>query len=167
MYNPSLGIINSVLRGLGQPQLIQDWLGDRNIALFSVFVAAVWQSTGTNMVLFLAGLQSVPSELVEAAKVDGANRFQVFRSVIIPSLRQTFVVVISLTIINSLKVFDLIYGMTYGGPGQSTHVLATWSLFNSLQLRDFGSGSAIAIILLIITLVIVVPYVRWASREEA
>jgi raffinose/stachyose/melibiose transport system permease protein len=166
MYNPSLGIINAVFRQLGMDYLIQDWLGNRNIALFSVFIAFIWQTTGTNMVLFLAGLQTIPADLIEAARVDGANRQQVFRFVTIPSLRQTFVVVFSLSIINSLKVFDLVYGLTAGGPGQSSHVLGSWAYFQALQLRNYGSGMAIVVILLLITLVIVVPYLRWMMREE-
>jgi raffinose/stachyose/melibiose transport system permease protein len=167
MYNPRLGVVNASLEGLGLESLIQDWLGDPKIALFSVFVAYVWQSTGVGMVLFLAGLQSVPEELKEAAKVDGANNRQTFWNVTLPSLRETFIVVIVLTIINSLKVFDLIVGLTGGGPAQSTQVLALWSYTNSFGLHDFGNGMAIAMVLLAITLVIVIPYMIWTSREEA
>lgn len=166
MYNPSLGVINSLLQALGQGGLVQDWLGNRNIALLSVFVASVWASAGTNMILFLAGLQGVPRELVEAARVDGANSLQVFSNVTIPTLRPTFVIVFSLTIISSLKAFDLIYGMTYGGPGDSTQVLAMWGYFQGFQYRNFGIGMAIVMVLFAITLVIVVPYIRWASKED-
>jgi raffinose/stachyose/melibiose transport system permease protein len=166
MYNPNLGIVNTVLREIGAEWLIQDWLGDYRIALLSVFAASVWQSAGSNMILFLAGLQTVPQDLIEAAKVDGASAMQRFFSVVLPSIRPTFVVVISLTIINSLKAFELIYGMTGGGPAQSTNVLASWSYFQALQLRNFGVGMAVAVVLLLITLVIVIPYVLWASRTE-
>jgi len=165
MYNPSLGVINSVLKQIGLKALTQDWLGNRNIALFSVFVAYIWTATGPNMVLFLAGLQSVPQELVEAARIDGANRWATFWNVTIPALRPTFVVVIALSIINSLKVFDLIYIMTYGGPGDSTQVLASWSYFQAFSFNRYGMGMAVAVVLLIITLIIIVPYVIWANRE--
>jgi raffinose/stachyose/melibiose transport system permease protein len=166
MYNPLLGLFNAVLRGLGLEFLIQDWLGDPSIALFSIFIAYVWQSSGVNMVLFLAGLQGVPEELKEAARVDGANAPRVFWNVTLPSLRQTMIVVTVLTIINSLKVFDLIVGMTSGGPAQSTQVLALWSYTQAFGLRDFGNGMAVAIILLVLTLLIVVPYVLWIARED-
>jgi raffinose/stachyose/melibiose transport system permease protein len=166
MYNPLLGLFNVLLKSLGLGFLIQDWLGDPQVALYSIFMAYVWQSTGANMVLFLAGLQGVPEELKEAAKVDGANAPRVFWNVTLPSLRQTMIVVTVLTIINSLKVFDLIVGMTSGGPGQSTQVLALWSYTQSFGLRDFGNGMAVAIVLLVLTLVIVVPYVLWISRED-
>lgn len=166
MYNPLLGLFNSLLKSLGLGFLIQDWLGDPSVALFSIFIAYVWQSSGANMVLFLAGLQGVPQELKEAALVDGANSWKAFWNVTIPSLRQTFIVVTVLTIINSLKVFDLIVGMTSGGPGQSTQVLALWSYTQSFGLRDFGNGMAVAIVLLALTLLIVIPYMMWISRGD-
>ena len=166
MYNPILGMINSLFRSLGLGFLVQDWLGNPDIALFSIFLAYVWQSSGVAMILFLAGLQGVSQELKEAARVDGANRWQVFRNVTVPSLRETFIVVIVLTIINSLKVFDLIVGLTSGGPAQSTQVLALWSYTQSFGLHDFGNGMAIAVVLLAITLAIVIPYILWTSRGE-
>ena len=165
MYNPILGLFSTVLKSLQLDFLVQNWLGDPDIALFSVFAAAVWHSTGVTMVLFLAGLQSVPSDLIEAARVDGANRWQVFRNVTIPALRETFIVVIVLTIIGSLKVFDLIAGMTNGGPAESTQVLAFWSFTQSFTLHEFGKGSAVAIVLLAIILVIVIPYLLWTLRQ--
>lgn len=165
MYHPSLGIINAVLELFGS-QNPPDWLGDRNIALYSVFAAHIWVAVGPNMILFLAGLQTIPGDLIDAAKVDGANRVQVFRNVILPSLRQISVVVIALTIIGSLKVFDLVYSMTFGGPGQATQVLASWSYFQAFNTRNFGMGMAVAVVLLVITLLTVVPYLLWSSKED-
>lgn len=167
LYNPTFGLVNNLLIKLGMESVIQDWLGDPDVALYSIFVAYVWQSTGVNVVLYLAGLQGVPEELKEAARVDGANVWQVFRNVTLPSLRNTTIIVIVLTIINSLKVFDLIVGMTHGGPAQSTQVLALWSYTQSFGLHDYGNGMATAIVLLAITLVIVIPYVLWTTREDA
>lgn len=164
MYNPNFGVVNYTLTALGLEGLIQSWLGNPTIALFSIFVASTWVVTGLNMVLFLAGLQNVPRDLVEAALVDGAGAWQRFRNVTIPSLQPTIVIVIALTVINSLKVFDLIVGMTNGGPAQSTQVLALWSFTQSFGNHNFGEGNAIATILLIVTLVIVVPYVLWTQR---
>jgi raffinose/stachyose/melibiose transport system permease protein len=166
MYNPSVGVINAVLHSIGLGGLVQDWLGNRDIALYSVFIASVWAATGTNMILFLAGLQAISQDLIEAARVDGANHFQVFRNITIPGLRPTFIIVFSLSIINSLKAFDLIYGMTYGGPGDASQVLALWGYFQGFQYRNFGVGMAIVMVLFAITLAIVVPYVRFASNED-
>jgi raffinose/stachyose/melibiose transport system permease protein len=166
MYNPIFGLVNAAMEALGLEWLIQDWLGDPDIALFSILVAYSWQATGAAMVLFLAGLQNVPAELREAARVDGANRRQVFRAVTFPALMPTFVVVTVLSIISSLKVFDLVYGMTLGGPAQSTQVLALWSYTQSFGLHDYGNGMAVAMVLLAVTLVIVIPYYIWMGRRD-
>lgn len=158
IYNPLYGPVNGVLTAIGLPSWAHDWLGQSSTALYSVFLAYLWQSTGFAMVLFLAGLQTVPTDLLEAASLDGANAWQKFRHVTLPALRPTTAVVLVLTIINSLKVFDLIVGMTGGGPVQSTQVLALWSYQQSFQNHDFGRGNALAVVLLLISLVLVVPY---------
>lgn len=166
MYNPNSGLVNSTLTSLGLSSWIQDWLGDPQIALYSVFVAFVWQTTGFSMVLFLAGLQTVPADLVEAAKLDGASAWQTFRNVTLPALRPTFTVVLVLTVISSLKVFDLIVGMTNGGPAQSSQVLALWSYSQSFINHNFGGGNALAVVLLVITLALVLPYLLWTLKED-
>jgi raffinose/stachyose/melibiose transport system permease protein len=166
IYNPTLGFVNQLLTGIGLEQFTQSWLGDPRFALASIFVANVWQAVGFSMVLFLAGLQGVPAELVDAAKVDGANAWQRFRAVTVPALRPTTVVVIILTIINSLKVFDLVVGMTGGGPAQSTQVLALWTYTQSFTNNQFGMGGAVATVLLAVTLALVIPYLLWSMRDD-
>lgn len=166
IYNPTLGFVNQALTAVGLGEWGQSWLGDPQFALASVFVANIWQSVGFSMVLFLAGLQTVPPELTEAAKLDGANAWQRFRAVTIPALRPTTVVVVILTIINSLKVFDLVVGMTGGGPAQSTQVLALWSYTQSFTNHQFGMGGAVATVLLIVTLALVIPYLAWSMKGE-
>jgi raffinose/stachyose/melibiose transport system permease protein len=166
MYNPDSGLVNSILTSFGLESWIQDWLGDPDIALYSVFIAFVWQTTGFSMVLFLAGLQSVSPDLQEAARLDGASPRQVFRHVTLPALRPTMTVVLVLTVISSLKVFDLIVGMTGGGPAQSSQVLALWSYTQSFINHNFGGGNALAVILLAITLTFVLPYLLWALKED-
>jgi raffinose/stachyose/melibiose transport system permease protein len=166
MYNPFFGLVNSALQWLGLGGLARPWLGDEAVALFAVFVASVWQTGGVGMVLFLAGLQGLPAEIVEAAHIDGAGRMATFLHIVLPLLRSSFGVVIALTLVNSLKAFDLVYAMTYGGPANTSQLLATWAYFQAFINRDFGVGSAIAVILLVLTLAIVVPYMRWATREQ-
>ncbi|MBF5080766.1 carbohydrate ABC transporter permease [Quadrisphaera sp. INWT6] len=167
IYNPNVGSLNQLLEAVGLASLQQEWLGNPQIALYSVFVASVWQGVGFSLVLFLAGLQQVPAELVDAARVDGANRWQVFKAVTVPALRPTTAVVTILTIINSLKVYDLVVGMTGGGPAQSTQVLALWSYQQSITNHDFGQGGAVATVLLVVSLCLVVPYlVRTLKAEE-
>src|SRR5262249_36227553 len=99
--------------------------------LFAAFAPSAWQATGVAMLIFLAGLQGVPQELVEAARTDGAGRWAVFRHVTVPALDRTIVVVFALTVINSLKSFDLIYAMTYGGPASPRQLVGTWPYFRA------------------------------------
>lgn len=167
LYNPQSGLINALLREVGLGTVAQDWLGNSQIALYAIFVAFVWQTAGFNMVLYIAGLQNVPEELVEAAKLDGAGRWQVFRAVIWPALRPTTIIVVVLTMISSLKVFDLIIGTTGGGPAQSTQVLALWSYQQSFSNHEFGLGNAIATVLFVVSLVLVVPYMVWTFRGSS
>lgn len=166
IYNPQYGIVNETLRAVGLDSWAQQWLGDPKIAFYSIFVASIWQGVGFNMVLFLAGLQQVPQELVEASKIDGANAWQRLKAVTLPALRPTLVVVIILTMINSLKVFDLVLGMTGGGPAQSSQVLALWSYQQSFSNHNFGMGGAVATVLLIISLALVVPYLAWSLHDD-
>ena len=166
MFDPFFGLFNSMLTSAGWTNLIQDWLGDRKIALYSVFIGYVWEVSGFSMVLFLAGLQGVSQTLVEAARIDGAGRFQVFRYVTLPALKPTITIVVILALINSLKAFDIVYGMTGGGPAQSTQMLAMWAYTQAMQLGDFGRGSAVSVILLVITLVVVIPYLRWTLKRQ-
>jgi len=165
LYDPFFGLFNQLLAAAGFTPV--DWLGDRKIALYSIFVASVWQTVGFSMVLFLAGLQNVSQTLVEAARIDGAGRWTIFRHVTLPALRPSITVVLILSLINSLKAFDIVYGTTGGGPAQSTQMLAMWSYTQAMQLGNFGNGSAISVVLLIVTVAVVVPYLRWSLREEA
>ncbi|MDR3440268.1 sugar ABC transporter permease [Telmatospirillum sp.] len=166
MYDPFFGLFSNLLTTWGLTDFIGDWLGDRRIALWSVFAAYVWQTVGFAMVLFLAGLQNVSTTLVEAARIDGAGRWDVFRHVTLPAMKPTITVVFVLSLINSLKAFDIIYGMTGGGPAQSTQMLAMWAYTQSMQLGDFGKGAAISVILLVVTLAIVIPYLRWMQTQS-
>ena len=166
MYNPYFGAVNYILETFGMQHLSQEWLGDPDVAIYSVFAASAWISVGMNMVLFLAGLQNVPDELKDAARVDGAGVLQVFRHVTIPALRPTFIIVIAFTMISSLKVFDLIIGMTNGGPAQKTQVLALWSYSQSFSNHSFGLGNAVSTVLLGISLLIVVPYLVWTLKGD-
>lgn len=166
MYDPFFGLFNSIFNSFGLEFLIQDWLGDKDVALYSIFIGYIWQTMGFSMVLFLAGLQGVSQTLVEAARIDGANRFQIFKYVTLPAIQPTIAIVVVLSLINSLKAFDIVYGMTGGGPAQSTQMLALWAYTQAMQIYDFGKGSAISVILLVITLMIVIPYLIWNTKKE-
>ena len=166
MYDPFFGLFAQLLTSWGMQGWIKDWLGNKDIALYSVFVAYLWQTVGFSMVLFLAGLQNVSQTLVEAARIDGAGRWAVFKHVTLPALRPTITIVLVLSIISSLKAFDIVYGLTGGGPAQSTQMLALWAFTQAMQIFDFGRGAAISVVLLLITMAVVIPYLRWTQRHE-
>ena len=166
MYDPFFGLFAQILTALGRPTWIKDWLGSKDLALYSAFVAHVWQSVGFSMVLFLAGLQSVSKTLVEAARIDGAGRFDIFRYVTLPALRTTITIVLVLSAISSLKAFDIVYGLTGGGPAQATEVLALRT-YNSVFVNfNLASGCVFAVLLLIASLVLTVFYRRLLREDE-
>ncbi|MGO7368579.1 carbohydrate ABC transporter permease [Rhizobium ruizarguesonis] len=166
MYDPFFGLFSQLLTSWGMQGWIKDWLGNRDIALYSVFVAYLWQTVGFSMVLFLAGLQNVSQTLVEAARIDGAGRWKVFKYVTLPALRPTITIVLVLSVISSLKAFDIVYGLTGGGPAQSTQMLALWAFTQAMQIFDFGRGAAISVVLLLITMAVVIPYLKWTQKHE-
>lgn len=167
MYDPNLGLINVTLRALGLQALTHQWLGDPSTALYAVMIAGIWQGLGFPMVLYLAGLQSIPSDQYEAARIDGAKPLRQFWHITMPWLSETHIVVVTLGVIGSFKVFDLIYSMTYGGPGQTTQVLASWQYFQTFQFFHAGYGSALTWVIALILLVVTIPYIRIMSRRSA
>jgi ABC-type sugar transport system permease subunit len=165
MYNPNFGALNILLKAVGLRALAGAWLSGYDSAFPSAFATYVWASVGFPMILYLAGLQSISREYYEAARIDGAGAFQSFRHVTLPGLRESHVIVLSLAVIGGFKVFDLIYTMTYGGPGRVTQVLGTWMYFQSFQYYHAGYGAALAWLIAAIILVIAIPYIRRMSRD--
>jgi multiple sugar transport system permease protein/raffinose/stachyose/melibiose transport system permease protein len=166
VYEPRLGVLNLFLRVLGVKKWKIAWLAEPRTALLAIIVAASWQHTGLCMVLFLAGLKTVRIDLVEAAKIDGCNTWQLYRKVILPQLQNATVVVISLTIINSLKSFDIVYIMTKGGPYRKSEVLTTFMFRESFWNYRMGYGSAVAVVLFILILLIIAFYLRQTLRAS-
>ena len=166
MYSPQLGIVNIVLKAIGQGHLAKAWLASPDTALIAVFAAWAWQQTGLNMVIFLAGLTSVPMPLIEAARVDGANYFQTLRKVIVPMLRPATVVALALTAINALKSFEVIWVMTKGGPFNRSDTLAVFMYSESFRKYKMGYGSSAAVILFLMTAVIIILYFRQAAAAD-
>lgn len=165
MYNPNFGAINVILKSSGLGFLAGAWLSGFDTALPSAFATYTWGSIGFPMILYLAGLQGIPEEYYEAARIDGANPWHQFWHVTLPGLRESHVIVLSLSVIGGFKVFDLIYTMTYGGPGRVTQVLGTWMYFQSFQYYHAGYGAALAWIIASIILVVAIPYIRHMSKN--
>jgi multiple sugar transport system permease protein/raffinose/stachyose/melibiose transport system permease protein len=166
IYQPRWGLLNLSLSAAGLDHLTRAWLARPETALLSVIIAWAWQQTGLAMVIFLAGLTSIPSEMTEAAQIDGANYRQTLRHVVIPLLRPATVVVVALAVINSLKSFDIVYIMTGGGPFHSSDTLAMFMYNESFKKYYMGYGSAIAVVLFLIALVVIAFYFRQVRALE-
>ncbi|MCL2839384.1 MAG: sugar ABC transporter permease [Defluviitaleaceae bacterium] len=166
MYNVNFGFLNEFLSLIGLDQLRQTWLGDPNMALFYVFIAALWRGVGAPMILFLAGLQTIPEDVLEAADIDGASRFKKFFSIKLPMLKETFVIVLATQIIGSMGVFDIIVATTGGGPGNSTQVLASYMVQQTFSFANMGMGAALSTIMLVIMMIVVIPYVLFTTKER-
>jgi len=155
LFSPGYGPINAVLRGIGVANP-PGWTTSADWSMPAVIIVGTWREMGYYMLLFLAGLQTIPSQLYEAAKVDGANAWQRFRAVTLPGLRPTtFFVVVMLTI-GSFKVFDVILVMTNGGPGQSTLVLSQYIYQKGFVENQFGYASTVSIALFLICFVVTI-----------
>ena len=153
IYNPDYGVLNVLLRALGLDGWTRIWLGDKKTALGAAFVPVLWQYVGYHMLLMYAGIKGVPTDLIEAAMLDGATDSQINRYIIIPYIRPILRVSVIFAVTGSLKSFDLIYVLTNGGPSHSTEVPSTL-MISMLFLRNrYGMGSAIAVMLIILCFV--------------
>ena len=160
IYQPEWGLLNKVVASLTGNTFDFAWLAQPSTALGSVIFAWSWQQTGLAMVIFLAGLTSIPRDLLEAADVDGVKRWKQTIHIVLPMLRPATVVVVALSVINSLKGFDILYIMTGGGPFQSSNTLAFFMYEESFRTYRMGYGSAIAVVLFLVALSIIFAYFR-------
>ncbi|SKB74506.1 raffinose/stachyose/melibiose transport system permease protein [Lachnospiraceae bacterium] len=142
------------------------WLGDPKLAFFSVVLVGVWQSLGFYIVLYIAGLQAVPTDVLEAASVDGANRVQRFFRVVLPLLGPSFTTCIFMSLTNGLKVFDIILALTKGGPGTSTYSTTMQIYQEAFTNNNYGLGSAQAIIYFVVVMVVTQLTLKVMSRKE-
>ncbi|MDD4097184.1 MAG: sugar ABC transporter permease [Lentisphaeria bacterium] len=159
VYEPGNGLLTSLLRLAVDQDFSHAWLADPGTALLWIFVTICWQYTGFHMVLFMAGLSAIPADYFEAARLDGAKEWQVCWHVALPALRPTIAVSATLSIVGSLKYFDLVYLMAGGLPETSREVLATYIYrlaFDQNQGR-YGYGSAVAVMLFLAALAIITP----------
>ena len=165
LFSPEYGPINEFLRFVGI-QNPPGWLTSPEWAMPAVVIVSTWRDMGYYMILFLAGLQTVPRELHEAARVDGANVVQRFVNVTLPCLRPTMFFVVVILTINSLKIFDLILVMTDGGPGQSTLVLSQFIYEKGFEESQFGYASAASVALFFLCITVTIIQFIWNKRRS-
>jgi raffinose/stachyose/melibiose transport system permease protein len=167
IYNPVFGLLNYVLQSIGLGSLARGWLGDPKLALYAVLLAAVWGYFGFCVVIFMAGLQNLNVDLIEAAKIDGASSVQQFLFVIIPQLRNVLNLVIVYTMIGGFNVFDIIRVMTLGGPANHSEVIATYNYNIAFQQFDVGYGTTLSLVMTVLTLIISFVFISLRERQAA
>lgn len=164
MYDNNFGILNFYLKKMGGSAI--HWLTDERVALISVAIVIIWSFLGYNTILFLAGLQGIPKELYEASLIDGATRFQTFMKITLPLLKPTTSMVVTLTMVNTVQLFDQIYVMTNGGPGTSTLTMVQYLYTSAFQNYEMGYGSAIEVAVLVILVIMIFIQNKLLKVEE-
>lgn len=164
LYHTDYGPINDALGMLGLPG--REWLGDPANALLSVIIVEVWQQTPVVTLILAAGLASIPVELGEAARVDGASGLRVFRHITLPLLRRVILVVLLLRIMDLFKTFDVVYTLTQGGPGGATDVISNLIYRTGLRAFQLGSASAMSWVFLVIVVLVSLGFVRQVMRRD-
>jgi raffinose/stachyose/melibiose transport system permease protein len=163
---PEGGTVNELLAAVGLDSLQQDWLGDPDIALYSVMAVMVWVQLGFPLVIFMAGLQRVDPALYEAAELDGASWWRRFWHITLPQIRPEIYVVLLWCTIAALKVFGAVYVLTKGGPGGATNVPSYFSFQNFFEKTQVGYGSAVATVLTLIIMALAIVVLRLQTRAE-
>lgn len=163
MFNPSLGIINWLIGLVGIPA--QGWFGDPGLALGTIIFVDVWHETSLMLLMLYAGLQAMPTEPVEAARIDGASRLQILRYVVWPLMKPVILVTLLIRMIAALKSYDLIYMLTQGGPGKSTETISFYAYRLGFRFLDIGQAAAVSFILLLAVIALTLVLLR-ALREN-
>ncbi|MCA1497560.1 MULTISPECIES: sugar ABC transporter permease [unclassified Bradyrhizobium] len=160
LLNPGLGI-QKLVHDLGWTSFKFDWLIDRDMAIWTIVIAAIWQSCGFSMALFLAGLRSVDPDIIKAAQIDGAGPVRTYRRIILPSLWPITVTVVVIQLQFAISTFDLVRALTNGGPGIATQLPALVVYDLMFQRSLLGRGAAAAVLMLLILLAVLLPYAAW------
>lgn len=152
IYDNEAGIVNGFLRVIGLGGLTRTWTAFPQTILLSLILGSVWIWTGFSMIVYSAGLEGIPRELFEAARIDGASRWRTFRRITIPMLRPATIVVITMTLLWELKIFDIVWVIQRGGPGGASMVMALQMFLEAFLNFNFGTAAAIATLLTVMTL---------------
>jgi glucose/mannose transport system permease protein len=163
--DPGIGL-ESIMHQWGWESFHFDWIKNRTFAIYTVVMAAVWQSSGFVMAMFLAGLRGIDGEIMKAAQIDGASGFRMYRRIIIPMLRPAFLSAFVILAHLAIKAYDLVIALTNGGPGRATELPATFMYSYTFERNQMGLGATSAIIMLIMIFSIIIPYLYSELRSE-
>jgi multiple sugar transport system permease protein/raffinose/stachyose/melibiose transport system permease protein len=165
LYRPTTGLFSTVLNSLGLSEWNQNWLGDPQIVTYSIMAASLWAWSGFTFLIYFAGLRNLPTEYIEAARIDGASPWTILTKIKLPLLLPSTVVVLGIAGVDSMRVFDIVWSMTQGGPFESSYVLAVDMYETSFSRFQMGQGAAIAVLLLVLAAIVVMPYVYHMSTQ--
>ena len=165
IYHPFAGVLNPILETIGLGAFTQSWLGNPKIALYSTFIAYAWATFGYSMVIFLAGLQDIPTDIFDAARVDGANFRQKLFRIIIPSLYDVFTFVVTLRIFTAMGIFGVVFILTGGGPFYTSDVIDIY-VFRMIGNFEMGWATAAATVNTIIVVCISTGFIKWRERRS-
>lgn len=163
--DPGIGL-EHIMHQWGWESFEFDWIKNRTFAIYTVVIAAVWQSSGFVMAMFLAGLRGIDGEIMKAAQIDGASGFRMYRRIIIPLLRPAFLSAFVILAHLSIKAYDLVIALTNGGPGRATEVPATFMYSYTFSRNQMGIGATSAMIMLLMIFSIIIPYLYSELRSE-
>lgn len=167
LYVPGGGLFNAVLTATGLGDFTQNWLGDPQIVNFSIMLAALWTATGFSFLVFFSGLRGIPYEYIEAARIDGASSWTIFWQIILPQLWPSTVLVLGLFGIDAMRIFDLVWSTSGGGPARASEVLSTQLYDVGFTTFQMGQASAIGVCQLLLAACLILPYIVYiTSRVE-
>ncbi|MFQ3673430.1 MAG: sugar ABC transporter permease, partial [Aggregatilineales bacterium] len=166
VYNPGSGLLNTVLATIIPDYQPIGWLANRDIALYAIFAVITWKYFGLHMILYMAGLQAINTEIEEAARIDGASEFDVLRYITVPLLAPTIRLTIYLSVLGSFNQFVLVWILTAGGPANATQVMASYMYRFGIKSFNLSYGSAIAVIIFAISLIFSIGYQRAVMRRD-
>ena len=166
MYAPESGAINTLLRMIGLGSLAQPWITASSQSIPSLAIVYIWQFSGFATLVYYAGIASIPQQMIEAALVDGASTFRKYVSIIIPLQRPATITTVVLLLMYSLRVFDLVWLTTGGGPGYSSQILSTYMWRVTFNRNQFAYGAAIGIFMFLLSMMILIPFLLFVRRGE-
>lgn len=165
ILDPHMGLLNGLLRSAGLENFQPQWIGGKVLTPYMIGVVYAWQCLGFYATIFLAGLKNIPRELYEASAVEGANTWQNLTRITLPLLRESIIINVLLMFTGAMKVFELVYQMTYGGPNHLSDVAVTYMHFIMFRSGKYAYGCAIAVLLLIICMIFSIFYIRNARKK--
>ena len=165
LFSPTTGL-ESMMHQLGWASFKFDWIVQRELAIYTIVLTAIWQASGFVMALFLAGLRSVDPDLIKAAQIDGASMPRIYRRIILPAIGPIFIAVLVVLLQSAIKTFDLVLAMTQGGPGISTTLPSIYVYDLMFQRGQLALGAAAAIMILVALALFLVPYTIWTNLRQ-